>query len=78
MKHEQLSTRFNRAPRSRGKTLLLKYMEGRKLRASEAILAKCAECMGLYVDGLVDCGVKDCPLFEWRPYKKQWRGRHSL
>jgi hypothetical protein len=36
----------------------------------EAIEFKCWECMGNYVDGMVDCGVTACPLYQWMPYRE--------
>lgn len=33
-----------------------------------AILAKCHECMGGYVDGRDDCGATGCPLYPWMKY----------
>ena len=34
-----------------------------------AILAKCYECCGEYADGRWDCGITDCSLYRWMPYK---------
>ncbi|MFA5346634.1 MAG: hypothetical protein WC294_00710 [Methanoregula sp.] len=42
---------------------------GAKLTRSRAMLAKCYDCMGFYVDGAGDCGCPDCPLYFWMPYK---------
>ena len=50
------------APRARGKKELLKHLSGKHLTRSEALLAKCYECMGYYVDGKADCRIYDCPL----------------
>jgi len=44
---------------------------------SNAIKAKCAECMGCTVKAtepgfrvlIRDCGSSQCPLFPWRPYQ---------
>ena len=60
---------FDTAPQSRGKTLLAKHLSGHVLRRNEAIAAKCADCMGLYVDGRIDCAVEDCPLYPFMPYR---------
>lgn len=38
-----------------------------KLRAMKA---KCADCMGNYADGRVDCEIQGCPLYSWMPYRK--------
>lgn len=36
----------------------------------QAVLAKCHDCMGEYVDGRCDCGVPRCALYYWMPYGK--------
>ena len=46
-----------------------KYRSGESLRRSQAILAKCADCMNLYADGLNDCEIKECPLYPRMPYR---------
>lgn len=43
--------------------------EGDKLSLKQAVLAKCYDCMGGYVDGRQDCGVNTCPLYRWMPYR---------
>lgn len=63
-------------PASRGATLLRQQTralcsgntEG-VLCASQAIVAKCTDCMGWFVDGRHDCDVTDCPLYPWMPYR---------
>ena len=37
---------------------------------SIAMAAKCHECCGEYLDGKYDCGVSECPLYPWMPYKE--------
>ena len=59
------------SPASRGRTYLLKYMKGEKLAASQAILAKCFDCMGGHIDGRIDCEMEDCSCYPWMPYKKK-------
>lgn len=54
---------------SKGKKSLLKHLEGGKLGRKEAMDAKCYDCMGYFADGRADCGVKNCPLYDFRPYK---------
>ena len=45
------------------------WVNGRaKLTPTEAIRAKCAECMSNYEDGRRDCKIEDCPLYPWMPY----------
>jgi len=58
---------------SAGKTLILKYLRGKKLTRKEAMIAKCCDCMGYYADGLFDCGIEECPMYAYMPY----RGRVS-
>jgi len=55
--------------KAKGRASLLKYLQGEKISKNEAILAKCYDCMGYYADGIGDCGVKDCPLYPFNPYK---------
>lgn len=45
-------------------------MEGKKLTRAAAMKAKCYECMNGYIDGRVDCGIKDCPLYPWMPFSE--------
>jgi hypothetical protein len=40
------------------------------LSRKAAMLAFCADCMNLFQDGNIDCENKRCPLFPFRPYKK--------
>lgn len=46
---------------------------GKRLTGGQAILAKCADCMGDYIDGREDChgdGLQGgiCPLYAFMPY----------
>lgn len=36
----------------------------------EAIRNKCFVCCGDMLDGKQDCGITDCPLYHWQPYRK--------
>ena len=56
--------------RAKGRTPLLNYLKGKKIRPTKAILAKCYECVGYYVDGIQDCRIKHCPLYPFNPYNK--------
>jgi len=42
-----------------------------KVTRSNAILSKCHSCSGYYSDEKNDCGVSDCPLYPWMPYRKK-------
>jgi len=57
------------APASSGKTNLLKHLYGQSLTRNQAILAKCADCCGYYIDGRADCEIEDCPLYPFMPYR---------
>lgn len=36
----------------------------------QAMLLKCWDCCGQYADGMKDCEVTMCPLYQWMPYRK--------
>jgi len=55
---------------SRGTRVYEKYLRGERITRGEALAAKCAECMGGYVDGRRDCRVELCPLYPYMPYRK--------
>ena len=55
--------------RAKGRSELIKHLQGKKLTQQEAIWAYCYECMGYYEDGIHDCEMKDCPLYPFNPYK---------
>ena len=55
--------------KSRGRNLYSKFLDGEVLTRGEAIIAKCADCQGGYVDGRFDCGCEDCPLYDYMPYQ---------
>ena len=50
---------------------------GDKLTLKQAVLAKCADCMGKYADGMIDCEIPECPLYAFAPYGAMWRGREK-
>ena len=54
-----------------GRTELIRHLKGERNCASAAIKAKCFDCCAYYEDGKVDCGVKDCPLYPWMPYRTE-------
>ena len=55
---------------SSGKTQYLRYLNGERLTAREAILACCFECTCGYMDGKADCEYYECPLYPYMPYRK--------
>jgi hypothetical protein len=65
----QLIDALKAAPTSGGKTNLLKHYNGDPLTHKQAIIAKCADCMGFYIDGRCDCGMSSCPLYGFQPYR---------
>lgn len=60
---------IERCPKTSGRRYLLRHVEGQKLTFKQAVLAKCCECMGGYIDGLNDCRVTACPLYPMMPYR---------
>lgn len=52
-----------------GGSRLEAHRAGKRLTQRQAILAKCADCMNLHVDGLVDCRMPACPLYPFMPYR---------
>lgn len=57
--------------KARGGKELKKHLFGGKLTQKEMILAACYTCMGGYVDGKLDCKMKECPLYPSMPYKEK-------
>jgi len=55
---------------SPGKKYYLRLLKGECLTMKQAILAKCFDCCGFYVDGKLDCTVVDCSLYPFMPYRK--------
>ena len=49
---------------------LNKYRSGGVLTRAQAMAAMCAECMGDYIDGRMDCKTPECPLYPWMAYRK--------
>jgi len=41
-----------------------------KVTLKSAVIAMCHDCCGYYIDGLEDCEIPTCPLYQWMPYKK--------
>jgi len=59
---------MDRAPQSTGRKHMLAYADGVKLGLKAAVLARCADCCGYYVDGRQDCECYACPLYPYMPY----------
>jgi len=66
---ENKSAVDDRKRQCKGLRLLKQHLAGKRLIRSEAMLAKCAECMGGYADGRVDCKCPECPLYTYAPYR---------
>lgn len=45
-----------------------KFKEGKKLTRKQAMLAQCYDCNGAE-ESATDCQGKDCPLYEYQPYR---------
>jgi len=58
---------------AKGKNELIKHLRGERLSSTDAIKAKCYECMGGYGDDKIDCGVTICPLHPIMPYNENKR-----
>lgn len=58
-----------RCGRFKGRKELIAHLEGNRLSASQASLAKCFECMCGYADGAQDCRIPDCPNYPRMPYR---------
>lgn len=56
--------------KARGRNELIKHISGERLTQRQAILAKCFDCMGGYSDGKYNCGITDCPLYQFMPYRE--------
>jgi len=61
----------DQGPAAKGQALLKKSLQGDRLSASQAIKAKCYDCMGYFEDGKGDCGDPLCPLYPWMPYAQK-------
>ena len=64
----EILAELNRSPRNVGSNMFKRYLGGNRLTARQSALAKCADCMCSFVDGLIDCHLKTCPLYPFMPY----------
>lgn len=60
--------------RAKGRAEFRRHEVGKRLTATQAILANCFWCTGEYDGGKVDCLIKDCPLYPFMPYKEEENG----
>lgn len=67
---QELMARVRHVKRSLGASYAVKYYARERLTRGQGIIAKCAECMCWYIDGMRDCKMPDCPLYEWMPYRE--------
>jgi hypothetical protein len=56
--------------KAKGKGELTKHLKGERLTHKQAIQAKCYNCMGYYADGKYSCGMPDCSLYPFMPYRE--------
>lgn len=63
---------------AKGAKEIRKHLKGKELTPTEAILGKCADCMASYVDGMIDCGMPECTLYPFMPYKKNNKKEDKL
>jgi hypothetical protein len=54
---------------AQGKTEYLRYLRGEKLSRKEAMLARCYDCMGYFVDGRADCVTFSCPMYPFMIFR---------
>jgi len=66
---DQKRTDFKNLPTSKGLNNLIAHSQGKPLTPRNRIIGACCECMGYYLDGRSDCGVKDCILYPLMPYR---------
>jgi hypothetical protein len=59
-----------RSKASKGRNLIIKYLQGQKLTPKQSKIAKCCDCMAFYHDGRIDCEVRYCPLYPTYPYRR--------
>ncbi|RLB07735.1 MAG: hypothetical protein DRG27_06255 [Deltaproteobacteria bacterium] len=57
--------------RAVGKRQLIRYLSGEKISRTEAIKAKCYDCMGYCADGISECKDKDCPLWAYSQFRRK-------
>ena len=54
-------------PLRKGKRWMIKHLEGGKITRSQAVKAKCFDCLGMGDQG--KCDQESCPLYFFSPFK---------
>jgi len=55
---------------AKGKSELIKHLEGDRLSRKQAIYAHCYDCMGFFSDGRQDCLMPHCSLYPFMVYNR--------
>jgi len=54
-----------------GRKEFQKHQAGGRLTPRQMLKAKCFDCMGGFIDGKMDCGIKTCPLYPLMAYREK-------
>lgn len=68
---KQYVNSIKKGTRSRGQKELLRYLAGERLTRDQAIKAHCYDCSGFYLDGRINCGIENCPLHPFMPFRNK-------
>jgi len=74
---EEIKSVMEYGRKAKGRSQLLKYLNGGVLTERDAILAKCYDCCNFYADGLISCGITTCPLFLFNAYNDKFKGEEG-
>jgi hypothetical protein len=55
---------------AKGKSELIRHLQGERLSRKEAIYAHCFECVGFFSDGRRDCMMPQCSLYPFMVYNR--------
>jgi hypothetical protein len=55
---------------AKGKSELIRHLEGDRLSRKQAIYAHCYDCMGYFSDGRQDCLMPHCSLYSFMVYNR--------
>ena len=55
--------------RAIGQKELENFRQGNGLTPRETLRAQCYDCTGGFADGRNDCGMNQCPIYPYMPYK---------